>query len=228
VESAELVTSVASAAELEIPSYERACKRAFDLAVATFSLLCVAPVVAVAMFLIVLESSGSPIFTQLRIGQRGRVFRILKLRTMFKGSDKLNYKTVAADERLTKVGSVLRSLNIDELPQLINIINGDMSVVGPRPLSLDETQFLTEQAGISKDTSGLIPVFRPGLVGLEQVNRDRTLTYAERFRYNDTYESNWSLALDSKILLKAMYLCRPICAVVAFGALALVAIVLLH
>lgn len=218
VESVELIKSVATT-DIESIAYAGWLKRSIDIVIAALSLICVAPLLLVAFVLITLESPGSPIFTQVRVGQNGRHFKIFKLRTMFSGSDKLHYKTEPLDSRLTKVGAILRQMNIDELPQLINILIGDMSIIGPRPLSVTETEFLVSQAAFSKETPGLVPTFRPGLVGLEQVNRSSNLTYAQRFEFNNNYESNWSLAMDFKILLKAMRQCSSVCAVVVLGAI---------
>ncbi|MGH9550240.1 MAG: sugar transferase [Terriglobales bacterium] len=196
-------------------------KRSFDITLSVLALICVAPTLAAAMLLIVLETSGSPFFTQLRYGQGGKPFRIFKLRTMFVGSESGSFKTVSEDERLTKVGSWLRRLNIDELPQLVNVLIGDMSIIGPRPLSLEETRFLIEQAHFSREYPGLMPSFKPGLVGLEQINRSRSLTYAERFEFNNQYESQWTPMSDIKILWKAVVLCSPVCVAVAAGAVLL-------
>ncbi len=192
-------------------------KRIFDVAVACLSLICVAPVLVVAMLCIVLETAGSPIYRQKRIGQNGRVFTIYKLRSMNLGADKQGYRTASNDNRLTTTGRFLRRLNIDELPQLVNIIIGDMSIIGPRPLSLSETQFL-QNDGFLLTLPGFIPQVRPGLVGLEQVNRDHDLTYHQRFAFNEAYESSMSLSTDYRILRKAMKQCSPICLLVGCGA----------
>lgn len=217
-ESVELVARVSSAQDSVVGSYHRSFKRVFDILVAGTALVCVAPLLLFLMLLIVIESPGSPLFSQYRVGQNGRIFRIFKLRTMHLGADKMNFRTIAGDGRLTRIGLLLRRLNVDELPQLLNILNGDMSIIGPRPLSLTETNFLVEQAGFSPDYPGLVPRFRPGLVGLEQVNRNRDLTYAERFEYNYLYEMSWTPFADLRILMRAIYLCSPVCVAVGGGA----------
>jgi lipopolysaccharide/colanic/teichoic acid biosynthesis glycosyltransferase len=219
VESVKLVNSVASARRTDLPKGELVLKRVFDLTVSVCAFVCIMPVLLLAMIAIVLESPGSPIFTQIRVGQNGKLFRIFKLRTMVQGSDAANFRTQQCDARLTRVGIILRRLNIDELPQLLNVMLGDMSIIGPRPLSLTETEFLTAQTGFSREYAGLIPAFRPGLVGLEQVNRFRDLTYAERFKYNNVYETGWTLASDIQILLKAVCICSPVVFCVVLGAI---------
>lgn len=221
-------TPVVQTSTNEFVQYESAVKRAFDLCLAVIALACVFPLLLVAMLAIILETPGSPIFTQARVGQNGKIFRIFKLRTMVAGSDKQSFRTQQMDKRLTRVGAILRRLNIDELPQLVNILLGHMSIIGPRPLSLDETRFLTTQAGFEWDYPGLIPTSRPGLVGLEQVNRDRELSYAERFRYNHNYESNWTVVLDLNILAKAILLCSPVCVAVVGGGAVLLYGLLVH
>lgn len=199
----------------------RAIKRGFDIIVATVSLLCVAPLLLVSMMCIVLESPGSPLFLQERVGRSGRVFRIFKLRTMHVGAEKFAASTAVDDPRVTGVGSVLRRLKFDELPQLVNVLRGEMSLIGPRPLPIRLIESLIENDGFGRDYPGLVPTFRPGLIGLEQVNRDRERTFAERFALNHEYEQNWSLRSDCKILMRGIYQCSPVCIAVCCGALVL-------
>lgn len=149
-----------------------AAKRAFDILLAAVSLLCLLPVLLVATLAIVLDSAGSPIFTQLRVGQNGKIFKILKLRTMYMGADRFDYKTRSNDPRLTSVGVWLRRLNIDELPQLFNVLAGDMSIIGPRPLSEARDQsdhprrrLLSGNSGIDSNDEA-----RAGRSGADQQN----------------------------------------------------------
>ncbi len=229
MESVELVNSATQSRANYSPTFELFLKRAFDVTLSLCALVCLVPLAALLMVAIVLESPGSPIFAQLRVGQNGRLFRIFKLRTMFVGSHVLDFKTRQEDNRLTRVGVWLRRLNLDELPQLVNVLIGDMSIIGPRPLSQDETTFLTGQGGFSVKYPGLTPGFKPGLVGLEQVNRNKDLTYSERFAYNHKYETHWSPMSDITILVKAMCLCSPVCVAVGSGAAILIAcFILVH
>jgi lipopolysaccharide/colanic/teichoic acid biosynthesis glycosyltransferase len=194
-------------------------KRAFDVIVASIALICCLPILLVAMAAICLESSGSPIFVQKRIGKDNQQFSIIKLRTMYLGAERLAIRTASNDGRITKVGRILRSIYVDELPQLLNIIRGDMSIIGPRPLSSEETSHIIESLTLSEDHPGLCPTLRPGLVGLEQVNRTRALSYVERFRLNHEYEKTWSPALDVRIFIKSVVMCRGVCLATGAGGL---------
>jgi len=201
---------------------ENTTKRLIDICVAVVGLTLSAPVLLFFLALVALESPGSPIYIQKRIGRNGQIFDIYKLRTMFSGADTDGFKTAKDDRRLTVTGKLLRATNIDELPQLVNVLNGDMSLIGPRPLSVDETEYIIKHFNIWSSYPGFFPSARPGLVGLEQVNRNKEMTYLERFSYNNEYETNWSLYLDGQIFIKALIICRHVCyALIAGGALLL-------
>jgi O-antigen biosynthesis protein WbqP len=193
-------------------------KRAFDILFSMAALILAAPILLAAVILIPVLSPGSPLFLQRRVGQHGKFFSILKLRTMSLGSDSLDFKTASDDERLTPLGRVLRATNIDELPQLINVLKGDMSLIGPRPLSVDETEYIARTLEIDLDYPGFIPQVLPGLVGLEQINRTRDLTYIERFEFNSEYQNCWSVGLDLHIFLKALMVCKDVCLACIVGA----------
>ncbi|MBS1955895.1 MAG: sugar transferase [Cyanobacteria bacterium SZAS-4] len=195
-------------------------KRAFDICFALIGLTFSAPVLLFFLAVVALESPGSPLYVQRRVGRNGRIFNMYKLRTMFTGTDSDGFKTAKEDRRLTVSGKLLRATNIDELPQLINVLNGDMSLIGPRPLSVEETDYIGRHLNISDSYPGFYPTSRPGLVGLEQVNRNKEMTYFERFSYNSRYENNWNLLLDAQIFLKALVVCRHVClALLAGGSL---------
>jgi len=199
-------------------------KRSFDILFSLTALIIAAPVLLAALILIPLLNPGAPLFLQKRIGKGGKVFSILKLRTMSVGAHALNFKTVQDDERLTPLGRVLRVTNIDELPQLINVLKGEMSLIGPRPLSVDETEYIAKTLKIDRDYPGFIPQVLPGLVGLEQINRTRDLTYFERFEFNNDYQNCWSVGLDLHIFLKALAVCKHVClACLCGGAVLLLA-----
>jgi len=225
LDTARTATHVRYESTLQAAFAEQLVKRSFDILLAGVSLICVAPMLLVAMMLIMIEDPGAPIFTQMRVGQGGRLFRIFKLRTMRLGADLLHFRTLRGDDRLTRIGTILRQLNLDELPQLCNVLLGDMSIIGPRPLSLVETDFLIGQCGFNHDCPGLIPEMRPGLVGLEQVNRNRELTYEERFQMNASYERNWTVNSDLAIFKRAIQLCSPVCISVTAGGLLLVSLI---
>ncbi len=206
---------------------ESISKRFFDICFAIVGLTLSAPVLLFFLAVVALESPGSPIYIQRRVGRNGQIFNMYKLRTMFSGSDSDGFKTAKEDRRLTVSGKLLRATNIDELPQLINVLNGDMSLIGPRPLSKDETAYIQKHLNISESYPGFSPTTRPGLVGLEQVNRNKEMTYFERFNYNSTYENNWSPMLDAHIFVKALIVCRHVCLALLTGGASIVAISLL-
>jgi lipopolysaccharide/colanic/teichoic acid biosynthesis glycosyltransferase len=175
--------------------------RLIDLVVASVALLVSSPVLLVAMVAIRIESPGSPIFRQRRIGRHGEAFEMLKLRTMVSGAEHqgaglaVNY----GDPRITRVGHVLRRYSIDELPNLVNVLRGEMSVVGPRP---------TIQAQVDQYT----PLQRrrlevkPGLTGWAQINGRATLPWHERIELDVWYVDHRTLRLDMAILWKTVRL----------------------
>jgi len=194
-------------------------KRSLDIVLASALLVVVSPLLLLCCLAIAAESPGAAFFTQVRVGARGRRFRMFKIRTMFSGLDKLSCVTETDDPRVTSFGRFLRLSKLDELPQLFNIINGDMSIIGPRPLSEDECNYLVDNEGMSPEYPGFIPVSRPGLIGLEQVNRDRKRCYSERFDLNAEYERSISWVMDFDILMRAVNQCRAVVysAVIAFS-----------
>jgi lipopolysaccharide/colanic/teichoic acid biosynthesis glycosyltransferase len=190
--------------------YADQLKRVGDAVLAALLLAVCLPVILVAAFLICLDSPGSPIFRQRRIGKGGRVFEIWKLRTMHVGAEALGFRTDEADARVTRVGRLLRQTKLDELPQLWNVVRGDMSLIGPRPLSIEECDYLVREYGYSPSHAGFYPTVRPGLTGLEQIYRIHPLVYEDRFRWNEQYESSLSPWLDLKILLTTVLMCRVV------------------
>ena len=172
-----------------------ACKRALDVVLGGGALLVAAPIIAVAAVAIRLESRGGAIYRQWRVGRDGHRFQILKLRTMVQGAENLG-AGMAVDEgdmRITRVGSVLRRTSIDELPNLVNIIRGEMSLVGPRP-TLD-SQVATYDERQRRRLS-----VRPGVTGWAQVNGRASLPWSERIELDLWYLDNASIALDLRIL----------------------------
>lgn len=196
-------------------------KRCFDIAFACFGLIVTGPILILACLAIVLESAGSPFFVQRRVGRHGRIFNIYKLRSMRVGTQLSSFKTEKNDERLTRIGRFLRITNVDELPQLINILLGDMSLIGPRPLSVDETNYIKDSMSVSPTYAGFIPGSRPGLVGLEQINRLRDLTYLERFEYNQQYEVDWTVWMDLQIFARSLFMCKHVSIAGSVGLLTL-------
>jgi putative colanic acid biosynthesis UDP-glucose lipid carrier transferase len=181
-------------------------KRLFDIAVAGWALLLFLPLLLVVMAAIRLESPGQAIFRQRRPGYRGQVFTILKFRTMTVAEDSAEVRQATkGDSRVTAVGSLLRKLSIDELPQLWNVLRGDMSIVGPRPHALAHDEYY----------GAMIPAYgarfraKPGLTGYAQVNGFRgeiadMRCMSDRVAADNSYIEEWSLALDVAILLKTV------------------------
>ena len=181
-------------------------KRLFDVAVAGGALLLFLPLLAVVMVAIQAESPGPAIFRQRRTGHQGRVFTILKFRTMTVAEDSGPIRQATRnDDRVTAVGALLRKLSIDELPQLWNVMRGDMSIVGPRPHALAHDDHY----------GALIPAYaarfraKPGLTGYAQVNGFRgeisdLRCMSDRVAADNSYIEEWSLALDVAILLKTV------------------------
>ncbi len=180
-------------------------KRAFDLVLASVALLLAAPVLAVAAFAIRREDGGGPVFRQQRVGQDGVPFTLLKLRTMEHDAEsrlaelqELNHREgplfkLENDPRITRVGRILRATSIDELPQLINVLRGEMSLVGPRP-ALE-----SEAATFDQDLLARMSV-TPGITGLWQVEARESASFDAYRRLDLYYVENWSLSLDMSIL----------------------------
>jgi sugar transferase EpsL len=170
----------------------RRVKRLLDIALATSGLLVLAPVmleVAIAVRL----TLGSPVlFRQIRPGLRARPFRLLKFRTMRDGLGP-DGRPLPDMQRITRLGSLLRKMSLDELPELLNILAGDMSVVGPRPLLMEYLdRYTPEQARRHQ--------VQPGLTGLAQVSGRHLLTWEDRFALDLWYVDHWSLRLDLSIM----------------------------
>lgn len=178
--------------------------RVLDVIVAAAALVASAPVVGAAIVAIVLESPGHPIYRQRRIGRDGEPFDVVKLRTMVTGAESLGAGLAVNehDPRITRVGALLRRFSIDELPNLLNVLRGEMSVVGPRPT-------LPVQVATYDQRQRRRLAVRPGITGWAQVNglRGETDTVdkmAARIRYDLDYLRNWSLRLDLHILVKTV------------------------
>ncbi len=171
-------------------------KRAFDLILAVLALVLLSPVLLVTAWL-VRSRIGTPVlFRQTRPGLRGEPFEILKFRTMTNEVDE-NGDPLPDEVRLTAFGKLLRSTSLDELPELINVLRGEMSLVGPRPLIMRYlSRYTPEQARRN--------LARPGITGLAQVRGRNALSWEERFELDVEYVDNWSLWLDVRILFETV------------------------
>jgi exopolysaccharide biosynthesis polyprenyl glycosylphosphotransferase len=186
-----------------------ALKRAFDLTLATFALILLAPVLAVIALAVKLTSRGPVLYRSLRPGIAGTPFHCLKFRTMHEGAEEiqeilesLNEKNGALfkirdDPRITGLGRFLRKFSLDELPQLINVLRGEMSLVGPRPLPLRDYELLA-------DWHRKRNLVLPGITGLWQISGRADLDFDDLVRLDFLYLEQWSIALDLSILLKTI------------------------
>lgn len=179
----------------------RLIKRGFDIAVATTALVILSPVLASAALAVRIEGGPGIIFRQIRVGRDGKHFELLKFRSMRPANDRESQTqwSVAADDRVGPVGKLLRCTSIDELPQLVNILRGDMTVVGPRP----ERPHFVEQFSTQFDRYAHRHRVQVGLTGFAQVSGLRGDTsIADRARYDNFYIENWSLWLDITIIFR--------------------------
>ncbi|HKF42390.1 MAG TPA: sugar transferase [Thermoanaerobaculia bacterium] len=175
-------------------------KRVFDVAVSAVTLVLVLPILLVAAIAVAATSRGGVFYRQERVGKDGRTFQLWKLRTMRREAEEQTGAVLASpgDPRVTPVGRWLRALRVDEIPQLWNVITGDMSLVGPRPERPEFTsRFAETVAGYRLRLSA-----RPGVTGLAQVSGDYSTEPEIKLRYDLAYLNNWSLGLDLSILLR--------------------------
>ncbi|MEA2123435.1 MAG: hypothetical protein QOI80_217 [Solirubrobacteraceae bacterium] len=170
-------------------------RRALDVALAAFGLVLTAPILLTAMAAIRLESRGHAVFRQRRVGRDGVPFDLFKLRTMVSGAETMGPGLVvdAGDTRITRVGAFLRRTSLDELPNLVNVLRGEMSLIGPRP---------TVQVQVDRysDRQRLRLTARPGLTGWAQVNGRASLPWADRIELDLYYIERASPLLDLRIL----------------------------
>ena len=170
-------------------------KRALDVVLAGLAVVPAAPILALAAIAIRLESHGHPIYRQRRVGHNGHEFDVVKLRTMVSGAEKMGARLAVdeGDTRITRVGAVLRRTSLDELPNLLNILRGEMSLVGPRPTLQVQVDQYTDRQRRRLEA-------RPGLTGWAQVNGRASLPWPERIELDIWYIDNASLRLDLRIL----------------------------
>lgn len=179
----------------------RKVKRILSLIFSIFSLIFMAPICLIACIFIVLESSGNPIYIQERVGLNGQKFIMYKLRSMYIDAEKDGHQwAIKNDHRITKVGKFIRRTRIDEFPQIINIIKGDMSFIGPRP---ERPEFVNEFLKYIPDFNDRLAI-PPGITGWAQVNGGYDLTPYEKLKYDKYYIEYESFQLDSLILLKTI------------------------
>jgi exopolysaccharide production protein ExoY len=188
-------------------------KRACDLVGAVLGIIVLSPVFLFLMLFIKLSDGGSMFYGHRRVGRHGKEFRCLKFRTMVPNGDEVLNRHIADnpaarvewlatrklqdDPRVTPIGAVLRKLSLDELPQLINIVRGEMSIVGPRPVVQDELAYYGTHAAVYL-------MYRPGLTGLWQVSGRNDVSYETRVAFDRHYVENWTFATDLVIIAKTV------------------------
>jgi lipopolysaccharide/colanic/teichoic acid biosynthesis glycosyltransferase len=179
------------------PAVGGRAKRALDLAIALPACVVLLPVMIAIGIWIRWDSAGPAIFRQERIGLRGRPFRLLKFRTMVVGAQQMGpgLAVDAGDARITRAGHALRRLSLDELPQLWNVVRGDMSIVGPRPTVAAQVERYTDEQRRRLDA-------RPGITGLAQVRGRAAIPWSERIAIDVEYVAGWSIRRDLWILLR--------------------------
>ena len=176
--------------------YRQFFKRFYDVMLSGMALIVLSPVLLVLTVLGAVKMKGNPFFTQLRPGKNGKIFKLIKFRTMTCERDE-NGELLPDEKRLTKYGKILRSTSLDELPELINIFLGNMSIVGPRPLLVQYLPLYSEEQKHRHDV-------RPGLTGYAQVNGRNAISWEDRFALDVEYTQKVSLWCDIGILLKTV------------------------
>lgn len=173
--------------------YRSFFKRVFDFILSLTAIIILSPVLLLLTVIGAFLMGGNPFFTQERPGKDGKIFKLVKFRSMNNKRDERG-ELLPDEKRLTYYGKFLRNTSFDELPELINILKGDMAIVGPRPLLV---RYLTRYS----KTQARRHEVRPGLTGLAQVNGRNAISWEEKFRYDVEYVDNLSLMLDIKIIL---------------------------
>lgn len=172
--------------------YAKYFKRVIDFTLSLIALIVLSPILLVLIIVTAIAMKGNPFFTQQRPGKDEKIFKLIKFRTMTNEKDQ-NGNLLPDDVRLNRFGKILRSTSLDELPELINILKGDMSIVGPRPL-------LVKYLPRYNDEQRRRHSVRPGLTGNAQANGRNALSWEEKFKFDIEYVDNISFAFDVKII----------------------------
>ena len=176
--------------------YELFFKRFFDFILSLLAIIILSPVFLIVWICSKISIGGKAIFAQYRPGKNGKIFKLYKFRSMTNKTDDKGDLLPDA-QRITKFGKIIRKLSLDELPQLFNILKGDMSIVGPRPLLVEYLELYNEEQKHRHDV-------RPGLTGLAQISGRNSITWEEKFKEDIQYIENISLIEDIKIILKTV------------------------
>ena len=177
--------------------FQNIIKRSIDIVCSGLGLIILSPILLITAILIKIKL-GSPIFfIQDRVGKDGKVFKMIKFRTMLDATDKWG-EPLPDEERMTPFGKFLRSTSIDELPELINVFKGDMSLVGPRPLLVEYIELYSKKQWRRHEV-------RPGITGWAQVNGRNSLSWGDRFELDVEYVNKYNLFMDIKILFMTVF-----------------------
>lgn len=178
--------------------YKNFFKRLIDFTIALIALVCLSPILLIVSIWLHFANKGAGVFfTQERPGKNAKVFRVIKFKTMTDERD-ADGNLLPDAQRLTKVGRFVRSTSLDELPQLFNVLKGDMAIIGPRPL-------LVKYLPLYTPTQMRRHEVRPGITGWAQVNGRNAITHTKKFEYDVWYVDHLSFALDCKIIAKTIY-----------------------
>lgn len=172
-------------------------KRIIDFVASLTALIILSPLMALLAVLVKISDGGSVLFKQRRPGKDGKIFTVYKFRTMSEKTEDENGRELSDVERMTKIGSFLRKTSLDELPQLFNVLKGDMSFIGPRPLLCEYLELYTPYQMRRHEVL-------PGISGLAQVNGRNAITWEEKFDYDVYYVDHMSFWLDLKIIFKTI------------------------
>lgn len=176
--------------------YAKYVKRILDFTLSLFALILLSPVMIILYILVRIKLGKPVLFKQMRPGKDEKIFKLYKFRTMTDEKDE-HGKLLPDEKRLTKFGKFLRSTSLDELPELLNIIKGDMAIVGPRPLLVEYLEYYNEEEKHRHDV-------RPGLTGLAQVNGRNSISWEQKFQQDIEYINDLTFINDMKIILKTV------------------------
>jgi undecaprenyl phosphate N,N'-diacetylbacillosamine 1-phosphate transferase len=172
--------------------YRNVVKPVFDVVVALIVFTLALPVFLIVTILLFIANQGKPFFFQQRPGKHGKIFKVIKFKTMNDKKDR-NGQLLPDSERLTTIGQFVRKTSLDEIPQLLNVIKGDMSLIGPRPLLVEYLPLYNERQKTRHNV-------RPGITGWAQVNGRNAISWTQKFEYDAWYVENLSFSLDLKIM----------------------------
>ncbi|MBE7652736.1 sugar transferase [Tenacibaculum finnmarkense] len=174
--------------------YKNYIKRVFDFLIALVALVLLSPIFIIVLILLSIYNNGKPFFFQKRPGKNQEIFKVIKFKTMNDKKDS-DGNLLADSERLTKVGNFVRKTSLDELPQLLNVLKGDMSLIGPRPLLIEYLPLYSNEQQRRHDV-------KPGITGLAQVNGRNAISWQKKFEYDVQYVDHISFISDVKIFFK--------------------------